>query len=175
MVHLLLGDGRGGEAEQGQANAGQSGTDAESSHEILSLELVGHSGHLAALLSTATARLSALLAMAHRRMTLAFLGALVANPSTQLAVGLGAFARAAHRGSCGLANLSAVDVKRDASRKHLHVLLSKALRCAVIAGLGTRVAGLNAVGKALMGHLGLLRVAQPAGAGISSHAAAPDE
>lgn len=99
--------------------------------------------------------MSALLAMTHGSMTLAFLGALVANPSAELAVGLGAFARAAHGGSSGLANLGAVDVQCDATREHLHVLLLKALRCAVIACLGTGVASLNAGGKALMGHMGL--------------------
>ena len=103
-------------------------------------------------MSTAPARLGAFLAVAHCSMALAFLCALVADSCAQFAICFGAFAGATHGRSCGFANLGAINVKSDAPRKHLHVLLLQALCGAVIAGLGTCIAGLDAVGKLLVGH-----------------------
>ena len=102
-------------------------------------------------MGTAATRLSALLAVAHG-VALAFVGALFAQLGAELAVGLRTLAGASHGRSSGLADLGAVNIQRDAARHHLDVLLPQALRCAVIAGLGACVAGLDAVGKLLVGH-----------------------
>ena len=111
-----------------------------------------HSGHLAALFCATPARLSTLLAMV-RLVLGAFVAAKLANIRAELADLLGAFAAARHVCGGEPADRGAVDIERDAARHHLHVGLLKTSRGAVVAGIGARVACVDAGLELLVCHL----------------------
>lgn len=80
----------------------------------------------------------------------------LANLSAELAKLLGEVAAARHVGCCHPANGCAVNVQRDASGHHLHVLFLKARGRAVVAGVGADIARLDASLIGLMSHDNLL-------------------
>ncbi|WP_435531621.1 hypothetical protein [Ramlibacter aurantiacus] len=113
--------------------------------------LLRHGGHLPALVGAPPASLCTGLAVIH-----AVLGALIsadlANLGTGTAHSLRVFARATHHGSGELANLRAVDVKRDAARHHPHILLLQAGGRTVVARFRAVIAGSYTAGEVLVWH-----------------------
>lgn len=108
--------------------------------------------HATALVGATTAGLGASLAMVHLVLGALF-GTCLADVSAKRANRRRVLAAASHGGRGKLADGCAVHVQRDAARHHLHVLLLQARRRAVIAGGGTLIAGLDARGVLLVGHV----------------------
>jgi hypothetical protein len=107
--------------------------------------------HAAALFGAAAARLRTAPTMLHL-VARAFVCARVADVSADLAYEGGELAAARHVRRREPAELSAIDIKRDAARHFLHVLLLQALGGAVAASFRAVVAGLNAGLELFVGH-----------------------
>lgn len=108
--------------------------------------------HLAAGLRAAPTGLGALLAVV-RRMAFAFLAAGLANLRADLANRASELTATRHHRSGKAADLRAVHVERDAAGHLRDVRLLQTGRCAMVAGVGTGLAGFNAFSKLLVGHV----------------------
>ena len=86
----------------------------------------------------------------------AFLGTRLANLRAQPAEPDGEPALARHVRGRHPADRRAIDIKGDARDHHLHIVFSKARRCAVVAGIRARVARVDAGSIPILSHASLL-------------------
>jgi hypothetical protein len=83
---------------------------------------------------------------------LAFVGASITYAGAQIADLARQLAPSGHEADCGTADSSAIDVQRDATREHFHVVLAETSGSAMLAGNGAFVADFDAVLHGFMRH-----------------------